>query len=254
MHRPIGIVLALSLAVPLSASALTLVSQDRSVHADAYLAPSFGTPIVVSETKVSPDFGPFVETVNAAAGFAGAGGGQTSTITPLSDLSLQVDASGGGAANAFDMFGDNQFGLASVSSHFEITFAVDAAVPYDLSARIFGTTLTDPFQASPFREWSARVELLDGGGGALAQLVGSSAPGDPPAYVDEAQLFSGVLAPGMYTLRAIADGKAWGDQYFPDYAYSQVSFALDLSIVPEPGPAGLLLFGLAFVAVRRRAS
>lgn len=71
MRRPIGIVFALSLSAPLSASALALLTQDRSVHADAYLAPSFGTPIVVSETKVSPHFGPFDETANAAAGFAG---------------------------------------------------------------------------------------------------------------------------------------------------------------------------------------
>ena len=236
-----SLVLGACLAAP-AAGALTLVSQARSVSAFASLSPSFGTPQTESETKTAPDSAPFSDAASAGLGFVGATSHQTSTITTSGGAPF-VDATGDAAGQSFSMGLSRDFGSADAASRLSITFTLDAAQAFALSAAVSGTNVVaPPPDPSPNPgSMSASIELLDGSGAAIAQLARSS-----PASTafDERAEFSGRLEPGTYTLRAAATGGASGDFYNLGFASGRAAFAVELSLVPEPGALGLLVLAL----------
>jgi hypothetical protein len=256
MRPSIGLALAVTLAAPSTATALTLVDQGRRVSAVAGFFPSgFGDPTFDSDTEVAPDFGPFVATASAGANLASASASQSSTITLLGSAGLSVIATGVGEAGASNITLFPGFGSGTGTSDLSLTFALDEPMPFELSASISGSTVVfPPPDLGGMGGMSARIALLDGTGAVVAELARSSPHGSPPSQFDETELFSGILQPGTYTLRARAEGIAAADQYFPGPESGFASFGLELSIVPEPAPAGLVALGLALLAARRKAS
>lgn len=225
----IGLVIALASAQ--TASAITYLTQDRSVSAGV----SHGGGSV---TEAAPDFADWDHSVSAGPAQAPFSGGSAAAhqVSSMSQtgvvISSTLSASKPAAAGT---------GSASSNSTLNVTFNITTPVEYHLT----GTLRPGPNNGPSFSSAPRQVSLI--GPGTNVDFNGNWSGGQEPTLIGNGVFdTAGILAAGTYTFFVTATSSDGGPQAQPI-----PSFNVNLAITPEPitaVPAALL----SGIGVRRR--
>jgi hypothetical protein len=255
----LGFSLAALVATP-AAAGIELLFQARSVRTtisrSVQCAPEPPWPLTCaslytfSQGPLNEDhleqavaFEPFQQEVTTAASFAA----QDSSFGPGS-----ISANGNIAAGGLDetIFSGNTLiwvtGSTTSYSAFSADFSLDHPTEVMLSVQIDGAE-------APSQSMTLYARLLDAGG-TIAGLVCGWTTEDGLVYFchPDAEAWTGVLAPGQYTLEAYVEGE--GDPHIPGQSSghgASGSYAITLSAtapVPALEPPGLALLALLMLA------
>jgi urease beta subunit len=266
----VSVCVAAALAAGPASAGIEVLSQERRVAVDIDVVedtfssciplitpgclPDSTTTANHPDSAEAPDTGPFLATANVP-GFAATSASQDSEIGAWT-----IRASGSHAATA-TFWNTGGFPITFHSEHHHVEsrasveFQLEEAVGYSLDGSV--STGGAIFSAS-----SAWIRLV-GPGGVVAEVQVDSDPDciDPGCFsVGPAPLSaSGVLAPGSYTLEAVASGLASGAHSTSGSFGTAVDGAFDVELVldgpPVPslrGPALALLALLVWALGGRR--
>lgn len=228
MHALVAAILVAVWCSNQSFAQLNYVSADRSVSAVASVC---DTSSDEESTMGLGTFSAMVEAFESDAmptcqGTASSSADQLSDLAPLSIIA--TGTSGASAASGV-IFAEGESSLTA-------TFDITSPSPYTLSGEVDGfvTTLCCGDFAG-----DATIELSFGGGPVIHSVSQDTA--FTPVTFD----FSGILAPGTYTLEAIAFSQATVDDG------SSASFDFSFDVVPEPSSV-LITIGVLLCLVSRR--
>jgi hypothetical protein len=255
----LGLSLAVLVATP-AAARMQLLSQARSVRTTiarsvqcapeppwpftcASLYASSQGPLNENHLEQAVTFEPFQQEVTTAASSAA----QDSSFGP-GYISASGSISAGGLDETILIGNTLVWVIGSTTSHsaFSAQFSLDHPTEVMLSAQVDGAE-------APTQLMTLHARLFDASG-TIAGLVCGWTTEDEIVYFchPEAEAWTGVLAPGQYTLEAYVDGEGYPQISGQSSGHgASGSYAITLSAtapVPLLGPPGLALLALLMLA------
>lgn len=208
MHETLAAMSTIAiLSCAASAAQITPTAQTREVSGTAY-AGSDTEYVEDADFDAADDFGPFNSAASAYAPVLdgeGSGGGNIQSLIAGTTMS----ASGGAFANG-EGWDYGVWGEGNGYTLFDVNFTLDGDAPYqlDITLEAYDGGNSDA--------------LLSGPGG----IIHAESAYGPDGFLTVS--YDGVLPPGNYRLYAYAYGSAYGDNFYPGYAYASYDVVLTI--------------------------